>query len=353
MATGIWIIAGVAIVLFLRAASELLIPVVLAVLISYAIEPAVAWMQRGHIPRVIGAGVLLASMLAIAGWGSYALLDDAAEAFETLPEVARRARALVWSQAGSGPYRTIHETVEELQGRQASPNTADDPPAASGVPQESGATSALTQWVQRGVGSILALAGHLTVIFFLIFFLVISGAHFRQRIVEIADQENRDIIATIVDDINARIQRFLLVHLVTAVVVAVATWAALAWMGVRQAAVWGILAGVFNSIPYFGPIIVTGGLFLVGLVQAGEVGQAVRISGAALAITALEGWLLTPPLLGRTEHMHVVVVFLGVLFWTWVWGAWGTLLAVPMLVIVKSIADHVDRLKPTSRLMSP
>ena len=181
------------------------------------------------------------------------------------------------------------------------------------------------------------------------------GQSFQKRIIEVAGPQSSDrrTIATIIDDINAQIQRFLLVRLVTAAVVALATWAVLAWMDVRQAAVWGILAGVFNSIPYFGPVIVSGGLLLVGLIQFGELSQAIKIPAAALAITSLEGWLLTPPLLGKAEHMHAVVVFLGVLLWTWIWGAWGTILAVPMLVIVKSIADHVDSLKPVSRLMSP
>jgi predicted PurR-regulated permease PerM len=124
-------------------------------------------------------------------------------------------------------------------------------------------------------------------------------------------------------------------------------------MGVPQPAVWGIFAGVFNSIPYFGPVIVSGGLLLVGLVQSGDPAHAFRIAAATLGITSLEGWLLTPALLGKAEEMHAVVVFLGVLLWTWIWGAWGTILAVPMLVIVKSIADHIEPLKPLSRLMSP
>ena len=142
-------------------------------------------------------------------------------------------------------------------------------------------------------------------------------------------------------------------RLVTSTVVALATWAGLAWLGVQQAAAWGILAGVFNSIPYFGPVVVSGGLLLVGLVQFGDLMQAIKVSAAALAITSLEGWLLTPPLMGKAEHMHPLVVFVGLLIWTWIWGAWGTILAVPMLVIVKSIADHVESLKPVSRLMSP
>ena len=352
---GVWIIAVVAIVFLLRAASQLLIPIVLAVLISYALEPIVAWMHRRHVPRIAGAGFLLMGMLALTGWGAYSLRDDAVQAFEALPEMARRARILVWSQSKSGPGQRLREVAEELQ--QPSPaGKTDDPTGVSrSQGQRDAAGSVVAQWVQRGVGSVLALAGHITVIVFLVFFLLISGSHFRKRIMEVAgpQPDDRRTIATIIDDINAQIQRFLLVRLVTAVVVGLATWAVLAWMDVHQAAVWGILAGVFNSIPYFGPIIVSGGLLLVGLIQFGELMQAAKIAVAALAITSLEGWLLTPPLLGKAEHMHAVVVFLGVLLWTWIWGAWGTILAVPMLVIVKSIADHVDSLKPVSRLMSP
>jgi predicted PurR-regulated permease PerM len=205
------------------------------------------------------------------------------------------------------------------------------------------------------VGSITALAGHVMVIVFLVFFLLISGGHFRERLLEVAGPRRDDqrTTATIIDDINAQIQRFLLVRLATSAIVALATWAVLAWMDVPQAAVWGILAGVFNSIPYFGPVLVSGGLLLVGLVQSGDLTHALKMSAAALAITSLEGWLLTPPLLGKAEEMHAVVVFLGVLLWTWIWGAWGTILAVPMLVMVKSVADHVYPLRPISRLMSP
>jgi predicted PurR-regulated permease PerM len=209
--------------------------------------------------------------------------------------------------------------------------------------------------VQQGVGSVMALAGHVMVIVFLVFFLLLSGGHFRERLLEIAGprRDDRRTAAVIIADINAQIQRFLLVRLATSVVVALATWLVLAWMGVPQPAVWGIFAGVFNSIPYFGPVIVSGGLLLVGLVQSGDPAHAFRIAAATLGITSLEGWLLTPALLGKAEEMHAVVVFLGVLLWTWIWGAWGTILAVPMLVIVKSIADHIEPLKPLSRLMSP
>jgi predicted PurR-regulated permease PerM len=123
-------------------------------------------------------------------------------------------------------------------------------------------------------------------------------------------------------------------------------------MSVPQAILWGVLAGVFNSIPYFGPIIVSGGLFVVGLVQ-GATAQALQMAGVALVITALEGWLLTPALIGKAEGMSALAVFLGLLLWTWIWGAPGTILAVPMLVIVKAVAEHTPSLRPVGRLMAP
>jgi predicted PurR-regulated permease PerM len=342
----LWLIAIAAIVFLLRAAGQLLIPIVIGVLISYALEPVVEWMCRRRIPRLAGATLLLGAIAALTAWGVYSLRDDAVQAFDSLPEAARRAREMVVSQSGSIPGRRIRQAAEELQGTQGPASAAGQLPQAS---------PAVSEWVQQGVGSVLALAGHLMVIFFLVFFLLISGGHFRKRITEVAGPrlEDRRITTRIIDDINAQIQRFLLVRLVTGAIVAAATWAVLAWMGVGQAPVWGILAGVFNSIPYFGPVIVSGGLLVVGLVQFGEGVKAIEMSAAALAITSLEGWLLTPFLLGKSENMHVVVVFLGVLLWTWIWGAWGTILAVPMLVIVKSVADHVEALKPVSRLMSP
>ena len=115
---------------------------------------------------------------------------------------------------------------------------------------------------------------------------------------------------------------------------------------------WGVLAGIFNTVEYLGPVLVSGGLAIVAFLQFGALSSALAISGVALAITSLEGWLVTPALLGRATRMNAVVVFLGLLFWGWVWGPLGLILAVPMLVIVKAVCDRVDELSAVSRLMS-
>jgi predicted PurR-regulated permease PerM len=343
----VWIIAIVAVLYVLRSASQLLIPIVIAALISYALEPVVAWLARHRVPRLAGTSVVLAALLVLAGWGVYSLKDNVQRAFEALPKVVQRAQELL-DGSGAGVAATLQQAADEFQNAGTAGREGNAPKAPAAQLPFSGL-------LRQGVTSAFALAGHVTVIVFLVFFLLLSGHHVRNRLVEISgpDPDSRRTTARILDDINAQVQRFLLVRLVTAVAVGALTWLVLAWMNVDNAVVWGILAGVFNSIPYFGPIIVSGGLLLVGLVQGGGTAQALQMSGAALAITSLEGWLLTPPLMGKAERMSALAVFLGLLLWTWLWGAWGTILAVPMLVVLKSVADHVERLKPVGRLMAP
>ena len=123
------------------------------------------------------------------------------------------------------------------------------------------------------------------------------------------------------------------------------------WIGLERAIFWGFIAGLFNSIPYFGPVVVSGAVGIVAFLQFGTIDKAALVVIVAGIITTLEGWLLTPLLLGRAARMNGVAVFVGLLFWTWVWGVWGMLLAVPMLVIVKAFCEHIDELKPVAELL--
>jgi predicted PurR-regulated permease PerM len=346
VAIALWTIASLATLFFLHFAKALVIPIALSALISYALEPVVAWLERAHVPRLAGAALVLILILGAGAASAYALVDDAARLVGELPSAIERIRDIVG------------DTLASRAGVPA-PNASGSTGTAGSIDAVDEATRASVQMagslVQQGVAASLTLAGHFVVIVFLIYFLLISCHHVRNRLVEIAgpDEERRRTTATIIDDINAQVQRYLLVLVVTSAIVGVATWGVLAWMDVENAPMWGVLAGVFNSIPYFGPVIVSGGLFMIGLAQGGGIPQALQMSGAAILITSIEGWLITPPLMGRAERMSALAVFLGLLLWTWVWGGWGTILAVPMLVVIKSVADHVEGLKPVGRLMAP
>ena len=98
-------------------------------------------------------------------------------------------------------------------------------------------------------------------------------------------------------------------------------------------------------------LLVTGGLALVGFLQFGTIGMTTAVAGVSLLITTLEGSILTPMLMGRAASMNQVAVFVGLLFWSWVWGVWGMLLAVPMMMVIKVICDHVEPLQPVGHLL--
>src|SRR5690606_6173201 len=292
MTAALWTIAIVALIFLLREAASLLIPLVIAVLVSYALEPLVRWLVRQRVPRVVGASLIVGLVMGGTALALYSARDDALSALETLPEAARELRERLWD-GHDAPGKPVQEVAEMMA--EASPAGAE---AASAAPPAA-------SWMYLGVESLVAFLGHATVVTFLVFFLLLSGDHVGERLIEIAgpDRERRVTTMRIVAEINAQLQRFLLVRLATAVIVAFATWPLLMWVGVAQPAAWALLAGVFNSIPYAGPVIVSGGLLVVVWAQAGDLYQASLASGVALGVTALEGWLLTPLWLGKAERM--------------------------------------------------
>lgn len=182
--------------------------------------------------------------------------------------------------------------------------------------------------------------------------MLLSDQLFKRKLVEIVGTlSQKKATVSVLEDIAGQIEQFLMIQLMTSGVVAVVTGVALWTMGLQQAALWGLLSGVFNSIPYYGPLLVTGGLALVGFMQFGTVGMTIAVAGVALLITTVEGSLLTPMLLSRASSMNQVAVFAGLLFWSWAWGIWGMLLAVPMMMVIKVISDHVEALHPVGHLL--
>ena len=176
---------------------------------------------------------------------------------------------------------------------------------------------------------------------------------FKRKIVRIAGPTltKKKISVQIMDEINQQISGFLRVQVITSAVVAVATGLALWWFGVDTYVGWGLLAGVFNAIPDLGPIVVAGGLAVVTFLQFDDLAITAYVAGTAMAITSLEGWLLTPLLMSRAAKMNPVAIFVGLLFWSWVWGVWGTILAVPMLMAIKAVCDRVEDFEPIGELL--
>jgi len=328
----------------------LLAPLAFGLLLFYALDPAVDSLERRRVPRWIGAALMIFLTLGTIVGGGYALQDQALTVINQLPTGARRISALVERRPREepGPLEKVEQAAEEL-----AKNDAPRPkPGVVRVQVEDPPITA-TSLLWSGSVSVLGALNQLLMILFLTYFSLLADKMFRRKFVELGPTlTKKKITLEIIDDISHQIGRFLLVQIFTSVVVGVVTWAALAWFGLEQAVFWGLLAGVFNSIPYYGPLLVSGGLAVVGFLQFGDPYTTLMIAGVSLAITSLEGWLLTPTLMGKVASMNRVAVFVGLLFWSWAWGIWGLLLAVPIMMSIKVFCDHVEELEPIGKFLS-
>jgi predicted PurR-regulated permease PerM len=308
-----------------------------------------------RIVRPLAAAIVLATVVGSAGTLLYELRGQAAEIVEQMPDAARRLRRIIEGD-GRGSEPTAIEKVQKAATELERAANAAAPDPAPGSPprvQVEERPFRVGQYLVWGSLSLFAGAMQVVMILFLAFFLLASGDLYRRKLVKIAGPslEKKKVTLQILRDIDFQIERFLTVQLFTSAIVGTATWLALRAIGFEQAALWGLLAGVFNSIPYFGPVIVTSAIGMVAFLQFGEIRPIVLAAGATFAITTLEGMLLTPLLTSRAARMNAGAVFVGLLFWGWMWGVWGTLLAVPMLMIVKAVCDRVEDLQPIGELL--
>lgn len=348
------ILAVAAAMLILWWAQEVFIPIVLSVLISYALDPLVLLLMRIRVPRAVGAALVVAALACGMGYAVWTLSDDAAEIVARLPAAAQKLRQTLRSPGGQADtIEQVQKAATELQKTaDATAGTAPAPPGVQRVQIEERAID-FREYLFWGSAGAVAFAGQAILILFFVFFLLATGDLFKRKLVRIAGPslEKKKITVQILNEINEQIERFLFVRVVTSVVVGVVTYIAFKIIGLNEAGVWAILAGVFNSIPYFGPVIVAAGTAVVAFLQFGTIGMAAYVSGVSLVITSLEGWVLTPWLTSRTARTNEVAVFVGLIFWGFVWGLWGTLLAVPMLVVAKAFCDRIEDLKPVGELL--
>jgi predicted PurR-regulated permease PerM len=348
------VIAALAFILVLQYAQAMIIPIVLGVLIRYALEPLVTKLARWHVPRPLAAALVLLTVAGLFGTVLFQLRSQAQAIVQDLPSAARRIRQLVEDGRGTGPnaIEQVQEAASELE---KAAKGAEPAATARGVMrvQMEDPPLRISDYVMWGSVGVAAAIGQAILVLFLSYFLLASGDLYRRKLVKIVGPSltQKKITLQILEEIDRQIEWFLLVQVFSSTVVGVATWLVFRWIGIEQAGVWGLLAGIFNSIPYFGPVIVTATTAVVAFTQFGSVQMPLLAAGAAFIITTLEGMLLTPYLTSRAARMNAVAVFIGLIFWGWVWNVWGMLLAVPMLMVIKAVCDRVEDFKAVGELL--
>ncbi|MBS8239511.1 AI-2E family transporter [Marinobacter lipolyticus] len=350
------VLATVATIYFIDWAAAILLPLVVAVLVSYALDPLVSALEKLHIPRAIGAGLVLLSLLAMMAAASIPLQREAMAMLDKIPLAAQkieqiRSRSPVADEEDM--LEKAEKAVKEIESTTKSEEDEDESrPGVTPVRVVEDSFS-LRDYLMQGASALLLLVSQLFSVLFLVYFLLAIGKLYRRKVIRLSGpsfQRMRNA-ARLMNDFHYQVRQFLFVMLVGALFVGLVTWLAFLALGVEEAGLWGVAAGVASGIPYLGPFLVFIGVGLAAFLQFGTVDMALIVALISLVITSIQGYLMTPWMTSHVSSLNTVSIFIGLLFWGWIWGPVGLIIATPILMIIKSLCDHVGDLRPVGELL--
>ena len=309
------------------------------------------WLERIRIARPVGATLVTVAIL----FGSAVTADKLHGEFqnivEELPTVTHKLSRLLSDKLGKGPstLERIQAVATEIE--QAASGGAKRP-ARKAVPAEQGGIKVI-DWVWAGSMGVAGFVSQAAMVIFLVFFLLLAGDTFKRKLVKLTGPSltKKKVTVHILEDINSSIQSYMFMLLVTNVLLALLMWMALRAIGLENAGAWAIVAGLLHLMPYFGPLLITSATGVVAFLQFESLQMVLLVTGASLAIATLVGTFVTTWMTGRIARMNAAAVFVSLLFWGWLWGVWGLLLGVPVIVIVKVVAERVEGMEVVAELL--
>jgi len=330
------------------------VPLLIGILASYALHPLVDRLEAFHLPRSIGAALVLALVIASFSWIGFSVSDDAEALIEKLPEAARKLRRDLSSARSGTPsaLQNMEEAASELQGAAADAGVKLKARAIA-VPAPVPAPTWVRDYTLAQSALLATVLAQTPIVLLLTYFLLASGAHFRRKLVQLVGPSltRRKDAVRILEEIDVQVQRYLLSMLAANTLLAVATWLAFLALGVDQAGVWGIAAGVLHFIPYLGPALMALGSGVAAFLQSGSLLYASSVAGVSMLVAGLIGFAFMTWLQGRFARVNAAVLFIALLFFGSLWGVPGLLFGAPLLAIAKVVFDRVESLKPMGDLI--
>ncbi|HAT33689.1 MAG TPA: AI-2E family transporter [Janthinobacterium sp.] len=347
------VIATVSFVFALQWAQKFLIPLVFGIFLAYTLNPLVACLQRLKLPRALAVSMVMAMLVG----GSVYVISTVQSEFETivaeLPASAHKLTRLIGTNLGGQPgaLQQMQAVATELE--QATAGAIVRHAARRSAPAENQPNIKVMDWVWAGSMGLLGALSQATMVLFLVFFMLLSGDTFKRKLVKLTGPSltRKKITVHILEDINTSIQNYMFMLLVTNCLLALLMWIALRLIGLENAGAWAIVAGLVHIMPYFGPLLITGVTALVSFLQFESLQMVFLVTGTSLAIATIVGTFVTTWMTGKIARMNPAAVFVSLLFWGWLWGVWGLLLGVPVIVIVKVVAERVQGMEIVAELL--
>ncbi len=351
----ILVLASLAAIAAAKIAEPLLVPLLAGILLAYPLRPAVSALERLRLPRFGGATLVMATLLGIVGASAYVLHDELDDALAQLPGAARKIRIAFEREAAqkAGPIANVKEAAEELERAVEAPARRPGEPVAAPPPAPAPGAQ-IQSFVTRQTAGALTVAGQIGVALLLTYFLLGTGDAFRRKCARIAGTSlaRRRVTVEVLNEIDAQVQAYMLILVLPNVLIGVLTWLALAAVGLPNAGLWGTFVGSVHILPYVGTMIGAVAVGAASLVSNGGLADAALAMGIVVAISTAIGMGLATWLQGRACRMNVVAVYVGLMFFGWLWGGWGLVLGFPLLAVLKSIADRVDAMHPIRELLA-
>ena len=334
------ILAAAIILLFFYYAAGVVITLLLSVLIAYFLDPAVELLERFRIPRTIGALIMVLILIAViagAGYGLWTRVSDFAANWSKYKEILRQA---------------THSVSENLSGLEGGVNDLTNPVGAP-KPVAPAADSGMVHTLfLRGIGSLYALVLEGTFVPFLVFFMLAGKREAWHSTLQLFPVSRRTQVKETLDDLRDVLRDYLIgMCVVTLVVIACSSIFFLA-LGLDYPVLAGIASGLFNMVPYIGAVLAWLPAFLLAVVKWKAVSHFALIAVVLTGIHVVAQNLIAPQLVGRQVQLNAVAITISLLFWGWVWGGMGLILAIPITAALRVICDHTVSWKPVARWLS-
>lgn len=346
------ILTSIATLYFINWAQAVLLPLVVAVLISYALDPLVSGLAHLKIPRPLSAAIILALLVAAIGGATSPLQQEAMAMLDKIPlaiDEFQRKQANVQKGEDSlmEKAQAAAEKIEDSTASDQSDKGMVTPVRVIDKPMN------IQDYALQGAPAVLVFISQCFTVLLLVYFLLSVGRLYKRKVVKISGPSfaNMRKATKIMNEFHHQVRRFLFVMLLGGLFVGIVTWLVFLALGLEQALLWGVIAGVASGIPYLGPFLVLAGSGLAAFVQFGDLNMAAIVGGTSLIITSIQGNLLTPWLTSQVSSLNAVAIFIGLIFWGWLWGPVGLIIATPLLMIIKSLCDHVVNLQPVGEFL--
>lgn len=315
-------------------ARPFLLPIAVALLLSFLFSPLVRAMGRLHVRPPLAAGIVILGLLAVAAFGAYELSGPVQRWAASAPETLATARAKITELAR--PLERASRTAAQVESAAGAVDGGED--AQEVVVRQPSLIARVFGTTQRFV------VGALEVLI-LLYFLLAAGDLFLQKLIKVLPtlRDKRKAVE-IARKTEASISTYLLTVAAVNIVEGLVVAGAMYLLGMPSPLLWGALVAVFEFIPYLGALAMTAILTLAALTVFDTVGRALLVPGAFLLINVIQGNFVSPMLMGHRLALNPVALLVGLTFWFWIWGIPGAFIAVPLMATFKIFCDHIESL---------